>query len=77
MHGQWVQERLAIAVLQRQLQRCRSRKGANARQHFLVHDGQAVLVAVAANPPIERFGRRVERCHPARGRRRAAAEIFH
>ena len=48
-------------VLHDQLSRVGSVERPLADQHFHVDDGQTILVALAAHPPIERFGRGIHR----------------
>ena len=65
---QTIQPRPAVQVLRRQLGRGAAFVGQHAREHLLVDDRQAVLVAVNARPPVEQLRRGVDRRHPAHDR---------
>ena len=54
-----------MQVLGRQLGRRAAFVGQHAREHLLVDDRQAVLVAVDAGPAVEQLRRGVDRRHPA------------
>ncbi len=54
--GQGTEQRLTIDVLVGQLHHGRAGERPNAREHFLVHDGEAVLIAVAADRPSNASG---------------------
>ena len=66
-----------MQMLRGELGCCSAGEGRFARQHLLVHDGQAVLVARRGRVAVEQLGRRVLRCQTAQERRVIFLEALH